>query len=159
MKTGLLFAALFLLMVIVSNAQELQVVSTAGETYTNDEVSVSWTIGEPVIETFESGDIILTQGFHQESYSITAIDEIQSVDLKITLFPNPAKEEFFIKYEGENMEDLKARIHDLKGNVILIKDINSEISNINIADLKAAEYIISIQDNNKILRSYKLVKN
>ena len=47
----------------------------------------------------------------------------------------------------------------MNGNLILIKDINSEISNINIADLKSAEYIISIQDNNKILRSYKLVKN
>lgn len=48
---------------INSNAQ--QVIAPAGGYYEGGNISISWTLGEPVIETFEGADIILTQGFQQ----------------------------------------------------------------------------------------------
>jgi len=45
------------------NAQ--QVIATAGGQYQGDNLMLSYTIGEPVIETFSSGELILTQGFQQ----------------------------------------------------------------------------------------------
>ncbi len=46
-----------------TNAQ--QVIATSGGYYENENISLSWTVGEPVIETFTAGDVILTQGFQQ----------------------------------------------------------------------------------------------
>nr|NQU92395.1 hypothetical protein [Bacteroidota bacterium] len=48
---------------ITSNAQ--QVIASAGGFYEGENISLSWTLGEPVIETFEGNGIILTQGFQQ----------------------------------------------------------------------------------------------
>lgn len=62
MKTIILFT-LFMILMISSYSQE--VISTAGEHYENSNGSISWTIGEPVIETLESTNNYLTQGFHQ----------------------------------------------------------------------------------------------
>lgn len=42
-----------------------QVVSAAGGYYEGESLSMSWTVGEPVIETFAMGEVTLTQGFQQ----------------------------------------------------------------------------------------------
>jgi len=47
------------------NAFAQQVVATAGGYFEGENISLSWTLGEPVIETFAGDDIILTQGFQQ----------------------------------------------------------------------------------------------
>lgn len=52
-----------ILFAIQTNAQ--QVIATSGGYYENENISLSWTVGEPVIETFTAGDVILTQGFQQ----------------------------------------------------------------------------------------------
>lgn len=135
-----------------------EVIATAGETFENDEISISWTLGETIIETFESDEIILTQGFHQDTYEITAIPEFQDPNLTISLFPNPASEEFFIKYEGDEFGSYEIGIFDLKGNLMDKRVIHDELTGINISNLKSAEYIISVFDKDKTFRSYKLIK-
>jgi hypothetical protein len=45
--------------------QAQQVISTAGDYYQDENMSLSWTLGETVIETFENDNIVLTQGFQQ----------------------------------------------------------------------------------------------
>jgi len=47
------------------NSVAQQVIASAGGYYEGENISLSWTLGEPVIETFEGNDIILTQGFQQ----------------------------------------------------------------------------------------------
>jgi len=42
-----------------------QVIASAGGFYEGDNISLSWTLGEPVTETFSGGGVILTQGFQQ----------------------------------------------------------------------------------------------
>jgi len=42
-----------------------QVVSTTGGYYEGENLSLSWTVGESVIETFTTSEVILTQGFQQ----------------------------------------------------------------------------------------------
>ncbi len=53
----------FALMAVSMQAQ--QVISTSGGHFENENISMSWTVGEPVIETFTAGNVILTQGFQQ----------------------------------------------------------------------------------------------
>jgi hypothetical protein len=49
----------------ISHSYAQQVISSAGNYYQGDNLSMSWTLGETVIETFTGNDIILTQGFQQ----------------------------------------------------------------------------------------------
>jgi len=47
------------------NAKAQQVIASSGGYFESENLSLSWTLGEPVIETFSNGDLILTQGFQQ----------------------------------------------------------------------------------------------
>ena len=58
-----LIATVFIAFSLNSNAQ--QVIASSGGYFEGENISFSWTLGETVIETFEGGDIILTQGFQQ----------------------------------------------------------------------------------------------
>jgi len=46
------------------------VVSAQGDYYWSPTVSVAWTLGEVMSETYATGNIYLTQGFHQPGYVI-----------------------------------------------------------------------------------------
>jgi hypothetical protein len=72
MKTLILFA---LYMIFVPPAYSQEVISNAGEHYENDNGSISWTIGEPVIETLGSSNNYLTQGFHQPNAVVPTLGQ------------------------------------------------------------------------------------
>lgn len=65
MKFILHFTIAMILAFSSFNVAAQQVIASAGGTFENQDISISFTIGEPVIETFTNGNIILTQGFQQ----------------------------------------------------------------------------------------------
>ena len=71
MKEITLYLILSFFLIRQINAQE--VVSAGGGDFTNSSLSVSWTIGEPITETYSVGSNILTQGFHQSKLSVIGI--------------------------------------------------------------------------------------
>jgi len=58
------FAMLFVLSVNAQAKQE--VIASAGGYNTGGGVSISWTLGETIIPTYTSGNLILTHGFQQQ---------------------------------------------------------------------------------------------
>ena len=109
-----LSSTLFLLFLSKINAQE--VVSSSGKTYTNDMGSISWTLGESVIASHIQTDQILTQGFHQSKLTITGTNNLQSLDLDLSIFPNPSSTWFQIELkEWPFNEQLSFDISNLIG--------------------------------------------
>lgn len=63
-----------------------QVWSVAGDHYTENDLELSWTIGEVAIATLEQGENILTQGFHQsEDMYLNVVNQKQ---LQLVITPN-----------------------------------------------------------------------
>ena len=73
----------------MSDAQTLKpdIVATAGNYYSNATGSLSWSMGEPITATYSGGSNILTQGFQQSSYSITAVDNNDNPKFPTLSFP------------------------------------------------------------------------
>jgi hypothetical protein len=62
MKKTLLFSLTMFLFSMAIHAQQ-QVIASAGNYFSNASGSISWTMGEPVIESYTASGSILTQGF------------------------------------------------------------------------------------------------
>lgn len=98
------FISLILLMLTVNvNAQ--QVIASAGGYFENDNISLSWTVGEPVTETFAGVDLILTQGFQQPyNFYITQLLNIPAGWSGVSLYVDPVNkgvEGIFAPYEND----------------------------------------------------------
>ena len=65
MKKSILFLIVIAFAALSLQVKAQQVIASAGGYYEGDNISLSWTLGEPVTETFSAGGVILTQGFQQ----------------------------------------------------------------------------------------------
>ena len=141
---------------INSNAQE--VITTSAGYFETPSMSLNWTIGETAIETYINDDIILTQGFNQANIIITGITEETLSDISISFYPNPVKDIFTIKTESEQMTQLMAEVYDLAGTKLISEKINPGNTQINTERLTTSVYILKINDNQHVIKSFKFIK-
>lgn len=101
-----------------------EVVATSGNYAASAQGSLSWTLGEPVTETFSQATGALTQGFQQnyeDLLSLTGPDNYPH----ITIFPNPFASEVHITHYMTGNE-LSLDIVDIKGSIVLQKKLFAE---------------------------------
>lgn len=152
----LTFILLFCNMQIL-NAQE--VTAPSGNHFSNNNLQISWTLGEPVTETFSNENNQLTQGFHQSKLTVTAIEEIPGLHLSISAFPNPTTNFLSLKIDNMGEEKLHYTLYDMQGSILSRKQIESEISEIPTYIYAPATYILKISGETKNLKTFKIVKN
>ncbi|MBU1012335.1 MAG: T9SS type A sorting domain-containing protein [Bacteroidetes bacterium] len=140
------------------NAQQLEVISTGGGYSENGQGSISFSIGEVIIQTIAHGDLCLTQGFCQTNITITAISEIKGLDYELMAYPNPTKNYVILKIGIENLRKLKFILYDANGRLILMKEIISDETQIPFNFLIPANYYLKIFDELKELKTFKIVK-
>ena len=158
-----IFIILILLSCFYVSGQDIlsSVVSTAGNSVEEGGIEISWTLGDLVIETQESGSIILTQGFQQSYYSISSLIEPVSDNFKLKVYPNPASEFIWISIESDEPTDVIIELYDLNGKLIknnILKRAEGQIK-IPVNDLSASQYILKVSDSSgNFVQTFKLIK-
>ncbi len=159
-KANNLFASVFLTFFLsLSAAQGQEVISAAGNHHESDDKSISWTLGETVIETFKADENIHTQGFHQPVITVVSIDEIDLPGYNITAFPNPAKRYVTLNVEAQKYENMSFMLYDVNGNLIKQGRIYDKNTDVSFEGLKPAVYFIRIIEANKNLTTIKIIKD
>lgn len=93
-----------------------EVIASAGEHFDNGTTQLSWTLGEVVIDTYDNGTNILTQGFHQTQLTITSVEE-SLTDVRLNMYPNPTSELLNIEL-GNNESDINLQLFDMSGKLV-----------------------------------------
>ncbi len=88
---------------LLSQSVKPDVLSSAGDFYSNASGMVQWTLGEAMVETYNAGGFFVTQGFHQPDILSTAAPTTIVNDELIGLYPNPASDHVTLAF-GENSE-------------------------------------------------------
>lgn len=151
-----LFTLLLSFWCIIVFAQPQEVISPLGKSYNNSTGSISFTLGEIMINTFNSPDLILTQGFHQSRLVITDIRSSQHKALEILVYPNPAKD--FVILKVENYQEFSYMLFDITGKIIEKKEIVSTETEIDFNHLEPSLYVLKVLWNEVDVRSFKITK-
>ena len=152
---------LCLFFIIKGFTQDLnpEVIATSGEYFSGANGSLSWTIGEPVTETFSGVNAILTQGFQQNTYIIVAIESMQDDDFQISVYPNPAND--LINIHLNVKSDVIIELFDIQGKKLFIEKVeaNTTLKQLNLNNFAIGSYILRITGTNgNLLKSYKIEK-
>lgn len=143
-----------------TNLWAQEVVSASGDFFTNSNGSISWTMGEPISESFVVNQKVLSQGFQQSSQNYTAISIITNTNL-LSIFPNPFDEIIHLQNQTEEKE-LMLSLYDEKMALVKKKTIQTGFSNestITFLNLEAGVYFLHIQSQNgKVNSMQKLIK-
>lgn len=137
------------------------VVASAGQSVEAGGLNISWTLGEIAIETLESTDLVLTQGFQQGYFEITSVGEPLSNNFAIKVYPNPASEFVWVNLESDEIKGAVIELYDLEGKLVYNNKISitEGPSQIDLTNLSSSQYILRVSDySGNVLQTYKLIK-
>lgn len=151
-KYILVFVSLFISLFVVSQ----DVVSTQGDSYSNANASIDFTIGEVVISTGSDGTNDITQGFHQTKWSYVGLEN-HSPKYDVTIFPNPTED--VLNVQTLQFDNVTYMIFDVNGKLILHDKLSEEITAIEVGQLAPGSYSLILKDNQQKLKTFKLIKS
>ena len=150
-KQIFLFATFFA--TFAATAQE--VVSSQGETYSNVNGSIDFTVGEVIINTGSNGTNDLTQGFHQTNWNFLGVEDF-APDYQATIFPNPTQEVLNIKTSV--FENVTYTLYDAQGKLVMQNILSAEQTPIQVSQLAPGSYSLTLNNETQNLKTFKLIK-
>lgn len=88
----------------------------------------------------------------------TSINEATQEYLRISIYPNPVKNHFYIEFDS-NYGNYKIAITDMEGKTLLIRDYSGIKTEIDISDFVSGLYFIQVRDhNNSLIHISKISK-
>ncbi len=151
-RSTLLWCSLF----TTASLSAQEVISSQGESYSNANGSIDFTIGEVIINTATDGSNTLTQGFHQTNWNFVGLDD-HSPSFQVSVFPNPSSD--VLNVQAEMFENINYALYDANGKLVLQNLLSAELTPINASDLPIGSYSLTLATEANILKTFKLIKN
>lgn len=132
---------IFLIKVPLESQAQLvspNVISVASLSFVEGENSYSFSIGESLTSTLESGNII-TQGFLQPKH------QVRCTNFTLVAYPNPTPDLINLRFEGCDDKISRAAIIDIFGKVLFDAEING--SSIDLSEINTGIYFIKVFNN------------
>lgn len=149
-----------------SNAQSLerQVIGSAGGYEEESGYSLSFTVGEPVVETAISGSLVLTQGFQQPDDITVGIKEMVKINMDYLIYPNPTMDNLTVQLTSDKAVEVYISLHDMAGRQIELMDRKLMVNGVakqhyDLTSLAGANYMVVLTDKEgKQLGQFKIQK-
>jgi hypothetical protein len=142
-----------LLTTVTVSAQE--VIATQGESYSNANASIDFTIGEVVINTGTDGAYDLTQGFHQTNWNFLGVEDF-APNYEAIIYPNPTEDVLNIRTSA--FENVTYTLYDAQGKLVMQDILSAEQTPIQVSQLAPGSYSLTLNNETQNLKTFKLVK-
>lgn len=145
-------------LLLVSLGLHAQVsLNTAGGNAASAGGSISYTIGQMAFHAESGPDGSSTQGV-QQPYEILVLSvSEESENISLSIYPNPSTDYLHLT-STEEISNLSYQLFDINGRLLKSERINGNQTDINMQSLVSATYFIKINQGNKTIKTYKIIK-
>ncbi|OGS77098.1 MAG: hypothetical protein A3G95_03275 [Flavobacteria bacterium RIFCSPLOWO2_12_FULL_31_7] len=157
MKFKKLIVTTFLFALAQVNAQEAVVTSGGNASGTNG--NISYSAGQTVYNTNTGTNGSVAQGV-QQAFEIQTVlgAENFNINLQLAIYPNPTTNWLTLEIKNYNFEKLNYQIFDINGKMIVQSKISAETTTISMENLSTNIYLLKVLDNNKEVKTFKIIK-
>lgn len=121
---------------------------------------VSFSVGQIAYTNANGSNGSVNQGVQQPvEISTLGKDEFPAITIGMSVFPNPTPNNITLKILDMPNENLSYQIIDLSGKLILNDKISTPETFIKIENLNASTYLLSVVNNNRTIKTFKIIKN
>ena len=162
MKIFNIALVLFCLFVFGFTIQAQNTIPASGGNASGGGGTVSYSVGQIGYITntsVSSGSV--AQGVQQpfEISVITAIEQAEDITLVCTVYPNPASNFLTLKVENYDKESLSYQLFDANGKLLESKKVTGNKTIISMVNLLPSLYFLKVIDNQKEIKTFKIIKN
>jgi len=137
-------------------------INTSGSNAAGTSGTVTYSIGQVFYTYIGQSVYNVAQGIQHEEVSQTLITPENSVEPKaeIYIFPNPTTDFVNINIKGLEFENEVPfyQLYDFQGRLIKQDTINQNETQISLNDLSSSIYILQVYVENKVLKTFKILK-
>lgn len=142
----------------VTTAKAQLAVITSGGNAASSSGSVSYSVGQLVFNTTSGSSGSVSQGV-QQPYEISIVLELEEaigINLNLYAYPNPTIDFITLKVDYDEMS---YEIFDINGRLLANKKVQGNETNIQVGNFTAATYFLKVFQNNKQVKTFKIIKN
>ena len=144
---------------IFVSLQAQQAVISAGGSGKSGNLSINWSIGEVITETFVSMPFKLTQGVQQPHIKVEPVAGMSEMKIyQITAYPNPANDVVIVSIAESAENQLTLKVFDINGRLVHIAPITGNETRIHVKNFAAGIYLMQIMDKNNNVQTFKIIK-
>ena len=144
-------------------AQAQQAIAATGGVASGSGGNVAYSVGQIVYATNTGNTSSESQGV-QQPYEISIVLGIDnhSINLELTAYPNPTVNFLTVNVGASTaLSDklLNFQLYDISGKLIESRKIMSRTETIAMENLPASTYLLKVSNNNKEVKTFKIMKN
>ena len=150
---------LFLLMFpIIGLSQEA--IPAAGGDASGLGGTLSFTVGQLVYTSNSASNGSVAEGVQQpyEIYTTVGI-EITNISLDFIAYPNPTINNIVLSIKDFNNEKLNYQLYDMSGKLLKSNKVNAINTTIDMSELPVSNYVLNINNDSSIIKSFKIIKS
>lgn len=156
MQQKKMFLSVFLIMFALRPMNAQVSLSALSADKTNQEGSVSLTIGQAFMQQSEAHQI--REGVHQ-TYQISTLSRMETADIMVSVYPNPTTDALCIQLNGTQKRSYTCRLHAMDGKLLLEEALSITQHTLNTSMLVPAVYMLKIYDDmGQMIQTFKIVK-
>lgn len=120
----------------------------------------SYSVGQVAYANATGTNGSVNQGV-QQPFEIFTLgnDDFPEITLQMTVYPNPTTSLVNLKIENHSTDNLQYQLFDLNGRQIQSQKIQQSETPIQLENLAAAIYLLNVFEENKLLKTFKIIKN
>lgn len=149
----------FVILLTSKNVFPQEIISTAGEQNVSGNIQLSWSIGEPVTETFFASPIFLTQGFHQGNLKVTATEPVALPVFFVQVYPNPATSVLIINVLTIEKASFKYQLFSVEGKLLVSLKSENQSEILDMRKQTSGTYLLKISlKEQSLTQNFTIVK-
>ena len=155
------FYLLFILSLIFQVLPAQNVILTSSNDASGNQGSVGYSVGQIFYLTKSGTGGNVFEGIQQpfEISDITGIDDETGITLECIMYPNPAVSFVNLKIESREFNNLVCHLFHTNGRLLKSMEIKDEETRVPLDDLSPGTYFLSVSENNKSLKIFRIIKN
>lgn len=154
-KSNLVFGILLLVFQGI-DVQAQEVISTSGGSYKNSTTTIDFSVGELMISTLSTNQVVVTQGFHQSFKATITTLEPSNFPIEVSVFPNPTSD--YINISTEDFSDeIAYRLYNING-VLISQGTFSKNTKLSINSYTKGFYqLLLTNSNQQLIQTFKIL--
>jgi len=144
----------------LKRVQAQEALSTSGGNAYGTGGSSSYTVGQIFYTSNTSTEGSTSQGVQQafEIFVISGIEDTKDITLQCTAYPNPTSNYLTLKIEENAKIQCIASLYDSAGKLLENKKVESTETSFGMTNLSPATYFLKVIQDNKVIKTFKIVK-
>lgn len=140
--------------------QAQESINAAGSNASGSGGSVNYTVGQLTYQTHTGTGGTVAEGVQQlfEISVVTGLEQAKGITLSASAYPNPVMHNLTLTIDNFESSTLNYQLYNMRGTPLQSGEITDNQTSIDMSNLAPAIYFVKVMQNNKELKTFKIIK-